>query len=86
MALTDEEAKQLEALQKKQSEPEPSNGGRSEGRNLNITIDLGDPDQVRRGLKLGLIERGDLDEFDDPEPESEPPEGEEPPKRRTRYE
>lgn len=73
---------ELEALD---SEPEV---GRSRADNMNITIDLSNPDSVRRALKLGLLERGDLDEFDEPAAENGDggePEAEEPPRRRQRY-
>ena len=85
MPLSKEEQEQLEALQRKADEPDPPAGGGST-RNLNITIDLGDPDQVKRGLKLGLLERGDLDEFDDPDPDGDDPPADDEPRRRQRYE
>ena len=83
MALSKEEQAQLDALQKKAEEPEP-NVNRSRVDNISVTIDLGDPEQVKRGLKLGLLERGDLDEFDEKE-EQEETEEEEAPRRKSRY-
>ena len=85
MSLSKEEQDTLEALQRKAEEPEPAPGG-GNSRNLNITIDLGDPEQVKRGLKLGLLERGDLDEFDDPVDPDADPDPDDPPRRKTRYE
>ena len=85
MPLSKEEQETLEALQRKAEEPEPAANGRSE--NVSITIDLGDENQVKRALKMGYLQKGDLDEFDEPEPEGEEkPEEEEPPRRRQRYE
>lgn len=84
MPLSKEEQEQLEALQRKAEEPEPAANGRSE--NVSITIDLGDENQVKRALKMGYLQKGDLDEFDEPPAEEEAAEEEEPPRRRQRYE
>ena len=86
MPLSKEEQATLEALQKKAEEPEEPQGFGS-NRNLNITIDLSDPEQVKRALKLRLLDKNDLDEFDDPDPDDPDPDaGDDPPRRRQRYE
>lgn len=60
--LTDDEQKLLEQLQAKVEAPdEPRGGG---GRDLSIIVDLSDEAAVKRALRLGVLERGDLDEFD----------------------
>jgi hypothetical protein len=62
--LTDEQAKQLEELEKLRDAPdEPAAPGRSEI--LNYTIDLGDEAAVERGLRLGLLQPSDLEGDDD---------------------
>ena len=82
----EERRAELEAELADLDKPEPSPNGNT--RNLNLTIDLGDPEQVKRALKLGLLEKGDLDEFDDPaDPAGDPePADDDPPRRRQRYE
>jgi hypothetical protein len=71
--LTDEQAKQLEELEKLRDAPdEPAGNGGGIGRVLNVTIDLGDDKQVARAFKLGL-----LDEPAPDEPEGGEGEGEE---------
>lgn len=59
--LSEEEAKTLEKLLAKKDAPEESGVGKV----VNVMIDLGDPDQVRRGLKLGFLNGDDLDDDDD---------------------
>lgn len=81
----DEQRAELERQLAELDKPdEPTGGTRSH--NVNVTIDLGDPEQVKRGLKLGLIDRGDLDEFDEPASDDDPPANDDdPPRRRQRY-
>ena len=62
MALTEKEAEQLEALLKKKDAPEDDGGG--VGKVVNVMIDLGDDEQVRRGLRLGFLQASDLDDDD----------------------
>lgn len=79
MALTKEEAAQLEALQKKAEEPdEEPNGAGGISRVLNVTVDLGDDAQVERAIKLGLMSAPAADEDEGEEEEGE----EESPRRR----
>lgn len=61
--LTDEQEKALDDLLALKDAPDDP--GPSRGENLNITIDLGNDVAVRRALKLGVLTRGELDEFDD---------------------
>ena len=64
MRLTPEQEAQLAELEKLRDAPdEPGTGT---GRDLSIIIDLGDDKAVARALKLGVLDRGDLDEFDEP--------------------
>jgi hypothetical protein len=68
--LTEQEQAELDRLTQKQQAPDDP-GGR--GGNVDVYIDLSDEHAVRRGLRLGLLDRNDLDEFDpDPEPEPDP--------------
>jgi hypothetical protein len=60
--LTADEEQLLEQLSKKRDAPDEPAGS---GRNVNITIDLSDGAAVKRALSLGLIDKGDLAEFDD---------------------
>lgn len=60
--LTPDEEQLLEQLTKKREAPDEQTGS---GRNVNITIDLSDGAAVKRALSLGLIDKGDLAEFDD---------------------
>lgn len=73
-------------LEELEAEPDPAPVGRSVA--TQVTIDLSDPVQVKRGIAMGLLEKGDLDEFDDP-PEGgdgeDAPDAEDPPRRRARY-
>jgi hypothetical protein len=62
--MTPEQEEQLAKLEKLRDAPEEGGGG--SGRDLSIIIDLGDDKAVQRALKLGVLERGDLDEFDAP--------------------
>lgn len=86
MPSKEERRAELEAELAELDKPEPQGNGRTE--NLTFTIDLGDEVQVKRALKLRLLEKGDLDEFDDPDPAGgeDPPADEDPPRRRQRYE
>lgn len=77
MALTKEEAAQLEALQKKAEEPDEEPAGNGISRVLNVTVDLGDDAQVERAIRLGFMEEPAVDEGEGEE-EGE----EESPKRR----
>lgn len=73
MALTKEEAAQLEALQKKADEPDEEPKGNGLSRVLNVTVDLGDEAQVERAIRLGFMEapqEDDEGEDDDSEEES----------------
>lgn len=54
--LTEEEAKQFEALERKRKAPDPE----PIGRHVNFSVDLGKKDQVELARKLGLI--GDSDD------------------------
>ena len=86
--LSEEQAKQLKDLQDLADAPDAPETTKSRADNVNITIDLGDETQVRRALKLGLLDKGDLDEFDDPDPDPDadpdaPPDG---PRRKARFE
>lgn len=63
MALSSKEQKLLENLLKKKDEPERP----EPGKNLNISIDLGDDKQVEKARRLGLLDwiMGDDDDDDD---------------------
>lgn len=79
--LTKEEAEQLEALQAKKEAPdEPKGESNGLSRVLNVSVDLGDPEQVQRAIGLGLLTEpeiaaadGDGDgDGDNPPPDEEP--------------
>lgn len=74
--LTKEEADQLAALQKKAEAPdEPKAEGNGLSRVLNVSVDLGDPEQVKRAIGLGLLTEPEVEAAaaeDEPEPEEEP--------------
>lgn len=79
--LTEEEAAQLKALQEKAEAPdEPANGSGEGGvsRVLNVTVDLGDEEQVERAIGFGFLSRPELEEEGDDGDD----EGEEEPQRR----
>lgn len=61
MPLTDEQKRQLAELEALRDAPPESS---SRGGEVNVFVDLSDPAAVKRALRLGVIERGDLDEFD----------------------
>lgn len=63
--LTDDEKRMLEELQRKAEAPDDDGRG---GHDLSIIVDLSDEQAVRRALKLGVLTRGDLDEFEDAKP------------------
>lgn len=71
--LTAEQEAQLVELERLRDAPEGSGGG---GRDLSLIIDLGDEKAVKRALALGVLDRGDLDEFDTPGGAGEGGEGE----------
>ena len=60
--LTPEQEQQLAELERLRDAPDEPSGG---SRDLSIIVDLGDDNAVRRALKLGVLTRGDLAEFDD---------------------
>lgn len=60
--LSDDEQKLLDQLQAKLDEPDDDRGG---AHDLSVIVDLSDDNAVRRALRLGVLQRGDLDEFDD---------------------
>lgn len=68
-----------------ENEPDPNAPSRSTI--TNVTIDLSDPAQVKRGIAMGLLDKGDLDEFDEApaetDPEAEPEDA--PQRKRERY-
>jgi len=77
MPLTDDEKATLEALQKKAEEPEPAGPSHSRVENVNLTIDLDNPEQVKRAVKAGYLPASyledDEEETDDEgEPDPEP--------------
>jgi hypothetical protein len=61
--LTEEEQKQLDALQRKAEEPDPPSSNRQDV--VNITVDLSDEAAVKRALGLGLLRQSDVDGDDD---------------------
>lgn len=58
--LTPEQQKTLDELNELANAPD-ENG---KGRELSVFVDLSDDNAVQRALKLGLLEKGDLTEFD----------------------
>jgi hypothetical protein len=77
--LTAEEQAQLDALLGKKKAPERTRPNHT----LSVSIDLGDPEQVKRAQKLGFLdpdedEEGAADEGDDEDEDA----GDEIPKRR----
>lgn len=80
--LTEEEAAQLKALTEKSEAPEPENGGGT-SRVLNVSVDLGDPEQIERAIGLGFLTRPEAEELEgEGEGEGGEGEGEEGPRRR----
>lgn len=76
--LSKKEQSLLESLQKKVEAPDLPDASRV----LNFNIDLGDPEQVKRALSLGLIggsddddDDPDVDPDDDPDPDDAPRRG-----------
>lgn len=67
MALTEEQTKQLEELERLRDEPEPEKNGGGTSRVLNFTIDLSDDNQLKRAFALGLLDEPKADD---------PPDGE----------
>lgn len=75
--LSEEEAAQLKALQEKAEAPdEPKGeGGGGLSRVVNVSVDLADPEQVKRALGLGLLSEAEVVESEggeEDEPEEEP--------------
>lgn len=67
--LSDKEQQMLKALQAKAEAPDEPSVGRS----IRVTLDLGDPEQVKRAQKYGLLPADDDD--DEPAPTNEPEDG-----------
>lgn len=68
--LTKDEADQLAALQAKAEAPdEPKADGPQ--RILNVSVDLGDPEQVKRAIGLGLLTEPEVEAAAEGEPEGE---------------
>jgi hypothetical protein len=65
--LSKDQEDQLAELERLRDAPDDDRPGR--GENLNFTIDLSNDTAVRRALKLGVLTRGDLDEFDEADPD-----------------
>jgi hypothetical protein len=63
MPLTEEEQKQLDALQRKAEEPDAPSSNRQDV--VNITVDLSDEAAVKRALGLGLLRLSDVEGDDD---------------------
>lgn len=80
--LTDEQAKQLKELQELAEAPDEQSNGPSRVENINLTVDLNNPDQVKRAVRAGYLPASYLE--DDEEPEEEEAE-EESPARRLKY-
>lgn len=59
--LSDKEKALLEKLQAKAEAPDAP----AVGRNLNVTIDLGDPKQVALAIKHGFLGSDDIEDDDD---------------------
>lgn len=74
MPLSEKEQRLLQQLQEKEKAPAAPSGSR----NLNVSIDLGDPEQVARAVKLGLLDPFDDDDGDDGDDDA----GDDTPKRR----
>jgi hypothetical protein len=77
MPLTEDEKKTLEDLQRKAEEPEPAGPTGSRNEHINLTIDLDNPDQVKRAVRAGYLpasylEEDEAEEEDEGEPDSEP--------------
>lgn len=75
--LDEKESKLLEKLLAKRDAPDAP----SVGKTLNVSIDLGDPDQVARAQKLGLLDGFDDDDGDG-DKGGDDDDGDEPPRRR----
>lgn len=73
--LTAEEERALKRLMEKREAPDSGPVGRS----VNVSIDLGDPKQVERAQRLGLL---DLFEDEEPEVDTEADEADDTPKRK----
>ena len=76
MGLSAKETKILESLLKKKDEPDPP----SVGKTINVSIDLGNPQQVKLAQQHGFLDM--LDEDDETEETEEETEGDEKPNRR----
>lgn len=70
MALSEKQRRQLERLQELEKQPEAA----PVGRHVNVTIDLGNADQVAMGRKMGFLP-GDDDEDDDGDDEGDEGDG-----------
>lgn len=83
MGLSDKESKMLANLLKKKDEPDAP----AIGRNVNVSIDLGDDKQVERAHKLGLLSGlFDDDDDDDDDKNDDDDDDEETPRRRGYFE
>ena len=82
--LSREEQEQLDALLARRDAPdEPAGRQESRVHNVNVTIDLSDEKQVKRAMRLGLLNDADLE--DAPPDDDEEPEPDETPGRKDRY-
>lgn len=59
--LSKKEEAMFKALQEKMEAPDAPSIGRS----VNVTIDLGDPKQVARAIKMGLLDNDEDDDTED---------------------
>ena len=82
--LSDEETRQLKALEEKRDAPEPAS---SSSQRVDIYVDLGDDNAVARAIKLGILKPSDVEEDGDGDGtgggDGEEEEDEKPRRRRT---
>ena len=76
--LTAEEEQTLKGLLEKRKAPDAP----AIGKTLNVTVDLGDPEQVARAQRLGLLDLFDDDGDGDGDGAGGDDDGDEPPRRR----
>lgn len=71
--LSEDEQKALKALQAKAEAPDEPRAARS----INVSLDLGDDEQIKKGIKLGLLDNI----FGEEKPDGEDEEDEAPKRR-----
>jgi hypothetical protein len=81
--LSKEEQEAYDKLQARLDAPDDPPSSRSEGRNVDVYIDLSDEAAVERALGLGLLTRQDVEE--PPPDDGNPPPDDEPDRKDSRY-